>query len=301
VQLIDVTLRDGLQAQSLLLSIDQKFKLFQALEACGFPRIEITSFVSPKWIPQFADSEALCEKVFQKKTTASTMAFVPNLKGLERFLKFPIDWVAAFTTTSETFSQKNINMSVDKSLEELAGMVQETHSKKRKFRLYISTVFGCPYEGEISTQQRSSLFKKVASLGADEIALGDTIGVATPKLVHQITREFQDHFPLEKLVMHFHNTYGSALANVQASLEAGVENYDASMGGVGGCPYAKGASGNLAMDDLSYFLFRQGLIKEFPVKKFESVLDLLKQAGIELYSQLSQIHAKGGRWFAAPT
>jgi len=296
--LTDVTLRDGLQAESQIVSLDHKLELLNLLSNCQFSRLEITSFVNPKWIPQLSDSEKLCEAWFKKKHSQETMAFVPNVKGCERLLQFPISWVSCFVAASATFNQKNINASIEDTLKELEGVISLAKSQNRKTRVYISTVWGCPYENEIDLQKLESLFQRVSQLNANEIALSDTIGVATPEAVKKVLNVSAKYFPLSKTALHFHNTYGFALANIQAGLEMGVESFDGSLGGVGGCPYAKGATGNAASDDIRNLLFRENKVASFPKKEIEVALKFLKEKlGLTLHSSLANIQEKGGTWY----
>lgn len=296
--LTDVTLRDGLQAESKIISLEHKLELLNLLSLCQFSRLEITSFVNPKWIPQLSDSEKLCEAWFKKTQTQETMAFVPNVKGCERLVKFPISWVSCFIASSAAFNQKNINASVEDTLKELEGILSIAKSHSRKTRVYISTVWGCPYEGNIDDKKLESLFQNLARLNADEIALSDTIGVATPIAVKKVLGLSAKYFPSSKTALHFHNTYGFALANIQAGLEMGIQSFDGSLGGVGGCPYAKGATGNVASDDIRNLLFRENKIGAFPKKEIEAALKFLKEKmGLSLHSSLANIQEKGGTWY----
>lgn len=295
LELTDVTLRDGLQAESKTLSLDDKFTLFQRLSACGYDRLEIASFVHPKWIPALADSEDLCKKIFTEKVSVETMAFVPNEKGLERFLKFPVPWVSAFVAVSETFNQKNVNASVGETVKALAAMVKRASAEKRKVRIYLSTVFGCPYEGEISKARLEGVLKEVASLGPDEIALSDTIGVALPMEVRKVVEMSKAVYPVEKTALHVHNTYGFGVLNAETAYACGIRKFDGSTGGIGGCPYAKGATGNLATEDLLYLFLREKYAQQFSWKKIGDVLSFLKDKELSVSSRLADIHLKGGQ------
>jgi hydroxymethylglutaryl-CoA lyase len=296
--LTDVTLRDGLQAESKVISLEQKLELLELLSHCQFSRLEITSFVNPKWIPQLGDAEKLCEVWFQKNSPQETMAFVPNSKGCDRLLAFPIPWVSCFVAASQTFNQKNVNTSIDETIRDLAAIVTKAKAHGRKVRIYISTVWGCPYEGEIPLSILESLFQKLGPLEADEIALSDTIGVATPESVKNVLGLSQKHFPLSKTAMHLHNTYGFALANLEAAFECGVRSFDGSLGGVGGCPYAKGATGNVASDDVRNFFYRQKKMASFPKTEIEKTLKFLRTSmGLNLNSALATIQGKGGTWY----
>lgn len=301
LKLTDVTLRDGLQMEASLIPVDKKLELFEKLDSCGYARLEITSFVHPKWVPQFADSEAFCQKLFAGPAprTPELMAFVPNEKGLERLLHFPIDWVSAFIAVSESFNQKNVNQSIAETLESLKVVVASSHREKRHVRLYVSTVFGCPYEGAIPEAQLFDVLKKVIDLGADEIALSDTIGVATPESVTHIVEKFLKSYPAEDTALHFHDTYGMAVANSVAAWRAGIRKLDGASGGIGGCPYAKGATGNVATEAIAYAFFRERA-EHFKFRKTETetVLRALGEGlGLTLHSSLWEIMKKGGNWY----
>lgn len=292
----DVTLRDGLQAESKVVPVDKKLELYRKIVGSAPERIEFTSFVHPKWIPQLADAEAFCEAVAKEKSKGpELMAFVPNSKGLERLLKFDIPWASVFIATSETFNKKNVNASIDETLEELKKVLAAAHSAGRKLRIYISTVFGCPYEGDLSDAQVMKVLKQVASLGPDEIALSDTIGVGTPSAVKRIVGAFAKEFDLKKTALHLHDTYGLAAANAFAGFESGVQSFDGSSGGIGGCPYAKGATGNVALEDLRYLFRRVGQDLKFsPAASFDAT-SFLEALGFSVHGKLHDILKKGGK------
>ena len=294
VKITDVTLRDGLQMEAKVYSNQEKYDLFRRLCACGYDRLEVTSFVHPKWIPQFQDAEGFLNRVSQDRDVPELMAFVPNAKGFERLMKFPIPWVSTFVAASETFNQKNINASIDDTVNEIRLLLELTRKEKKFLRVYVSTVFGCPFEGGTDQTKLLYLLKKVAELGPDEVALSDTIGVALPVQVKRIVGEFSKMFPLNKTALHFHNTYGMALANIQAGYEAGVRNFDGSTGGVGGCPYAKGATGNVASDEVMYLFLREGKEHGFDLAATQNVYGQLKRMGIEIQSHIYDITSRGG-------
>ncbi|NBX75779.1 MAG: hydroxymethylglutaryl-CoA lyase [Proteobacteria bacterium] len=296
IQLTDVTLRDGLQSEPLIISTPQKLNLFQSLLSCSYSRLEFTSFSHPKWIPQLADSEELCEAVFKSPYFGQTelMAFVPNEKGLERFLKFPIPWASFFTAASETFHQKNVNATIDAGLKNLEGMIKRVKSEKRRIRVYISTVFGCPYEGEIPISTLEKVLNRVVALEPDEIALSDTIGVASPARVEKVIKKALEFYPAEKLALHFHNTYGMALSNIAAAISMGITQFDGATGGIGGCPYAKGASGNVPTEEIAYFLNRQENSHQIEWDGLGKTIRLLNQLGLTLDSRLASVLKKGG-------
>jgi len=300
IQLTDVTLRDGLQSESVSLSTEKKIALFQALLDCHFSRIEITSFSHPKWIPQLADSQSFCEKIFsldevKKNETTQWMAFVPNQKGLERFLKFPIHWASVFLATSESFHQKNVNSPISEGLIQAARLIKELRKNKRKSRVYLSTVFGCPYEKDISLSQVEFCLSKIAEMQPDEVALSDTIGVASPRQIEQVLAIASKIFPREKIALHLHNTYGLALANISKALSLGITQFDGTVGGLGGCPYAQGASGNIGIEEIYFFLEREGFIPFWNRSAILKAIDFLENEKASLNSKIAVIRKKGGQ------
>lgn len=281
-------------------SLEQKKALYDRLSQCGWDRLEITSFVHPKWVPQFADAMDFCRFVFDGVTDTQfdRMAFVPNAKGLERLLQFPIGWAAAFVATSESFNKKNVNASVDETLANLQAIIESAHGEGRRVRVYVSTVFGCPYEGEVPLAQLEKVWGRVIDLKPDEIALSDTIGVAVPAQVAQVLERFLPSYDAARTAMHFHDTYGFAVAASQAAFEAGVRQFDGTTGGVGGCPYAKGASGNVAMEKLAYGFFRQGKRSSYPEEAVARVHAHLRESmDVQLYSSLYEIQTRGGELY----
>ncbi len=258
VQIVEVGPRDGLQNETKVLSLDEKRELILGLARAGLQRIEVGAFVSPKWVPQMADTAQLVEELPANKNLR-TSVLVPNQKGMELALRTPIKEVAIFGACSESFSQKNINCSIEESFVRFAEVMALAKKHKIKVRGYLSTAFGCPYEGEVQPAQVLRLTKRMAALGVYEISIGDTIGVATPRQVTALTKKLIGAVGVKKIALHFHDTRGTALANVYAGLQLGVGVFDSSVGGLGGCPYAQGASGNLATEDLVYLLESMGL------------------------------------------
>lgn len=294
----DVTLRDGLQMESRVLSVDEKFRLLLSLARCGYDRIEITSFVNPTRMPQFADAEAFCQKVFSyTEALPPLMAFIPNTRGLDRLEKFPIPWAACFVSVSEAFNQRNVNATIDESLAQVEAIVKKTRELKRKVRVYVSTVFGCPYQGPIPESTLLRVLRAVAAFEPDEIALGDTIGVATPSAVKKVLAELKAFYPIEKTAAHLHGTYGMGLLTAHAAYEAGVRKFDGATGGIGGCPYAKGASGNLSSEDLLYSFVREGFRKGFAAAEIQNTLKNLQDLGLKPQGALSAVWQKGGSWY----
>ncbi len=297
IQITDVTLRDGLQTETKTIPTDQKIRLFKKLVACGYSRLEITGFVNPKWVPQFSDAEQLCKQLFSEPVSCDTMAFVPNEKGLERMLPYPISWAGCFIATSEAFNKKNVNATPEETLSVLATIISRAHREKRRVRVYVSTVFGCPYEGRLSDDVVWSRLKAVAELRPDEIALSDTIGVATPHQTKRVLEKFFTWYPSEKTALHLHNTYGLAVASALAGYECGVRRFDGSTGGVGGCPYAAGATGNVACEDLLFAFFREGYLPEFETHAQQSVWEELSRLGLSTRSRIGDVVTKGSKVF----
>lgn len=258
VTIKEVGPRDGLQNEKAFIETIDKIAWINQLSQTGLTYIEITSFVHPKWIPQLADAAEVAAKI-KKIQGVTYAALVPNLKGLEGALAADVDEVSVFMSASETHNRKNINKSIAETFPVLEEVVLQAKKGGKTVRGYISTVFGCPYEGAIDVEQAIKVADKLFEMGIDELSLGDTIGVANPRQVQEVLEEFLKRFPKEQLAMHFHNTRGTALANVLASLEMGITTFDSALGGLGGCPYAPGASGNLATDDLLYMLDGMGI------------------------------------------
>ena len=256
--LTEVGPRDGLQNEKTLVSTEQKLQYIDRLVTAGVQQIEVTSFVSPKWVPQMGDAAELYAKI-RKKPGVRYIVLVPNEKGLENALKVGADALAVFTAASETFNQKNINATIKQSLQNIDLIVKKSKENKSWIRAYISTCFYCPYEGKIDPSKVSDLSLELLNMGANEISIGDTIGKATPKQVEELLSLLLVKLPADKIALHFHDTRGTALANVLQGLQMGINCFDASAGGLGGCPYAVGASGNLATEDLLFMLKGMGI------------------------------------------
>lgn len=253
VKVVEVGPRDGLQNEPGSIPTEVKRVFVQALREAGLREVEATSFVHPKWVPQLADAEELSRSLGD---LAGLTALVPNRKGLERALACGYRRVAVFTAASETFSQRNTNRSIEASLAEFAELMPLAQKRHVSVRAYVSAAFECPYEGRVEVGRVVELGTKLLGLGVDQVSFGDTIGVAGPVEVEALVKAWAP--PLERLALHFHDTCGTALANVYAGLQCGVRTFDSSAGGLGGCPYAPGATGNLATEDLLYFLERTG-------------------------------------------
>lgn len=258
ITLVEVGLRDGLQNEDLILDTATKREILERLIQSGIRHVEVTSFVHPRWIPQLADAEQLTENL-PPHLAVTYRALVPNRKGLERALRSTVDEFAVFMSASETHNYKNINKSIVDTYPVLQEVVETALAQGKKVRGYVSTVFGCPYEGKVPTSQVAKVCEQLFRMGVYEISLGDTIGVATPSQVKQVLKELLTQFPVKNLAGHFHDTYGMGLANAYVSLEMGLTTLDTSFGGLGGCPYAPGAAGNLATEDLVYLLHGMGV------------------------------------------
>lgn len=253
VTVVEVGPRDGLQNEPVAVPTAGKAALVEALAAAGLPVIEAASFVSPRWVPQLADGAEVLAAVRRRPGVRYT-ALVPNLRGLEAAAAARADEVAVFGAASETFSRRNLNCSIEQSLERFAEVTAAARARELPVRGYVSCVLGCPFEGAVAPAAVARVARRLLELGCREISLGDTIGVGTPGAVQALLERVAEQVPRERLAVHFHDTYGQALANVLAALERGVAVVDASVGGLGGCPYAPGASGNLATEDLLYML-----------------------------------------------
>ena len=258
IKLVEVGPRDGLQNEARPVSAEVKVAFLRALSQAGYAEIEATSFVSPRWIPQLADAEEVSRQLCAQPGLIYT-ALVPNRKGLERALACGYKRVAVFTAASEAFSQKNTNRTIAASLQEFAPLVEQARQAGASVRGYVSTAWFCPYAGAIQAPAVYEVTRAMLDLGIDEVSLGDTVGLAVPSQVHSTLQHLLDKgLTRPQLALHFHDTSGTALANVLISLQLGFTTFDCSAGGLGGCPYAPGASGNLASEDLVYMLEQMG-------------------------------------------
>lgn len=258
VTLVEVGLRDGLQNEKTPVCPAQRAEWFNALVAAGHRRIEAGSFVSPKWVPQMAGTDEVMGLI-RKPADVLAEVLVPNQKGLEAALTTSAEVISVFTAASESFNRKNINCSIDESIERFRPVVEGARAAGRRVRGYVSCVVGCPYEGAIKPAEVARVTRKLLELGVDEVSLGDTIGVARPKEIHALLDAVIPEAGTEKLALHCHDTYGQAIANIVAGLERGIRIFDSAVAGLGGCPYAKGATGNVATEDVLYLLAGQGL------------------------------------------
>ena len=258
VTIVEVGPRDGLQNEKKLLPAAVKIELIDRLSATGLKMIEATSFVSPKWVPQLADAADVFTAI-KKAAGVTYPVLVPNEQGYLRAREVNVREIAIFTAASETFSQKNTNASIDESLARFIPVIENAQADEVSVRGYISTVLGCPYEGEVPISQVVRVAVRLYQLGCREISLGDTIGVGTPGRARAMLRAVAQEIPMSALAVHFHDTYGQALANILACLEEGVRVIDSAVSGTGGCPYAKGATGNVASEDVIYMLHGMGM------------------------------------------
>ena len=258
VSVYEVSPRDGLQNEAAQVPTHGKLRLVDALVSAGLKRIEVSSFVSPKWIPQLADAENLI-KLAGPPVGGHFTALCPNRQGLERAATCGIGEVAVFLSVSETHNKKNVNKTVAESLAGFRDVVQPALEKGMRVRAYLSTLWGCPYEGDVDPRRGVEITRQLFDMGCYQVSLGDTIGVGTPRQTQRIVQMFLDEFSVEKIALHMHDTRGTALANVIVGLEMGIRTFDASVGGLGGCPYAPGAAGNLATEDLVYMLHGMGI------------------------------------------
>lgn len=279
VSIFEMGARDGLQNE-VAVPTAAKIALIESLADAGLKRIESGSFVSPKWVPQMADSADVLKQI-QRQSGVVYSALTPNVKGFELALDAKASEVAIFGAASQSFSQRNINCSIEESIERFIPLMELAKAHNIPVRGYVSCVLGCPYEGEIAVSEVARVSEILYKMGCYEISLGDTIGIGTPQKARRMLQTVAERVPMDKLALHFHDTYGQALANILACLDLGVRVFDSSVAGLGGCPYAKGASGNLATEDLVYMLHGMGL---------ETGIDLnkLALAGQAISTQLNR-------------
>jgi hydroxymethylglutaryl-CoA lyase len=280
VRIVEVGPRDGLQNEKAMLPAAVKIELINRLSATGLRTIEATSFVSPKWVPQLADAADVFTAI-RKAPGVVYPVLVPNLQGYERAREVGATEVAVFTAASEAFNRKNINASIDESIDRFTPVLERARADGVAVRGYVSTVLGCPYQGEVPVADVVRVAKRLHDLGCHEVSLGDTIGVGTPANARAMLKAVASEVPMGALAVHFHDTYGQALANILACLDEGVRVIDSAVSGTGGCPYAKGASGNVASEDVIYMLHGMGMVTGVD-------LDLLVQTGAWLAAELGK-------------
>lgn len=288
VRIVEVGPRDGLQNEARSIPAAVKIELIERLVACGLRSVEATSFVSPKWVPQLADAAEVFAGL-RKQPAIRYPVLVPNLQGLERALAVGVQEVAVFAAASEAFSQRNINASIAESLQRFAPLMDKASEAGVSVRGYVSTVLGCPYQGDVALADVVRVAKQLYQAGCYEISLGDTIGVGTPRKARAMLQAVASEIPMSALAVHFHDTWGQAIANIHACLEAGVRIVDSAVAGLGGCPYAAGASGNVATEDVVYLLDGLGLTHGVD-------LAALAETGEWISGQLGRVSAsKSGR------
>jgi len=289
VKLVEVGPRDGLQNEAEPIPTATKRELIHRLADAGLPVVEATSFVSPKWIPQLGDAAELFPSI-ERKAGVHYPVLVPNMKGMERAVDCGVEEIAVFTAASESFNKKNINASIAESLERFAPVMALAKDKGIRVRGYVSCVLGCPYEGRIEPKAVAEVSEKLIKMGCYEVSLGDTIGSGTPLKAREMLAAVAERVPMEQLAIHFHDTRGQALANIQACLELGVATVDASVAGLGGCPYADGASGNVASEDVVFMLEGMGIETGVDLAKLHATAVWISRAlGREPASKLGRI------------
>jgi len=280
VKIVEVGPRDGLQNEKQPVAAEHKIALVHALQAAGLKEIEVTSFVSPKWVPQMADNAEVMAGIARQPGVRYSV-LTPNMKGFEAAVLTQPDEIVVFGAASEAFSQKNINCSIAESIERFAPVTEAARAAGIKVRGAISCAVGCPYEGEIAPERVEMVARLMKEIGVQHVGVADTIGVGTPKKVQRALEAALKHYPIDEVSGHYHDTYGQALSNVYASLEIGIASFDTSVSGLGGCPYAKGATGNVATEDVVYLLHGLGIETGID-------LDRLIDAGVVIRAALGQ-------------
>lgn len=291
VRIVEVGARDGLQNEKAIVPAAIKIELIDRLSATGLRTIEATSFVSPKWVPQLADAAEVYAGITRRPGVAYPV-LVPNLQGYERALAAGAEEVAVFTAASEAFNRKNTNASIDESIERFRPVLERARADRVRVRGYVSTVLGCPYQGEVAVADVVRVARRLHELGCYEVSLGDTIGIGTPGKARAMLRAVATDVPIDALAVHFHDTRGQALANILACLEEGVAVVDSSVSGTGGCPYARGATGNVASEDVVYMLDGLGIRTGVDLGALiETGLWLSRQLGRETGSRVARASA----------
>lgn len=277
VTIIEVGPRDGLQNEALFVETAEKIAFINALSHTGLSEIEVTSFVSHKAIPQLKDAEEVYLNIEKPKEVAFS-ALIPNEQGIDKAIAAGVKNIAVFTAASESFNQRNIHCSIEESIARFKPVIDKAKKQKMHIRAYISCVLGCPYEGYISPSQVMAVTEQLLALEVDEISFGDTIGVGTPKQTKALIKTIQAALPSERIAMHFHDTYGQAIANIDASVQLGIRRFDSATAGLGGCPYAQGATGNVATEDVLYLMHGLGLHTGVDIYKVTKAGDALCKA-----------------------
>lgn len=300
VRIYEVGPRDGLQNEARLIPTEDKLAFIDALSATGLPAIEITSFVNPRWIPQLADAAEVARRIVRRPGVVYS-ALVPNRQGLDAAIAAGMKEVAVFMSASETHNKKNVNKTIAATLEAFRDTVPPALEAGLKVRAYVSTVYGCPYEGAVDPQRAVDLCRELRALGCYQISLGDTIGVANPRQVRDVLARVFAEIPVPDVAVHFHDTRGTALANILVSVEMGVTTVDSALGGLGGCPYAPGASGNVATEDVIYMLEGMGMRTGVDMDKLVAASQLASTlVGHEMPSKFYRAYM-GARGRAVPS
>ncbi len=298
VRIVEVGPRDGLQNEPTPVSVAARIALIEGLVEAGVKTVEAGSFVSPKWVPQMADTAAVLAGL-KKKDGVRYPVLVPNLQGLEAAEAANAKDISIFAAASESFSKKNINCSIAESLDRFRPVAERALEQERRLRGYVSCVLGCPYEGEIAAEAVARVSKALFDMGCEEVSLGDTIGTGTPLKAKRMIDAVAKHVPMKQLAVHFHDTYGQALANILATLEMGIAVVDSSVAGLGGCPYAKGASGNVATEDVVYMLNGMGISTGIDIDRLakvgRGVLQQLNRAPASKVAQALAVKAGNDR------
>lgn len=276
IRIVEVGARDGLQNEKSVITFQQRYEFLTRLMATGIKAIEVGSCVSAKWVPQMANSDELYAQL-PKQDDISLSLLTPNLKGFEAALQVKCQEIAVFTAASESFTQKNINCSIQESLERFQDIIQQAKQHNIRVRGYVSCMVDCPYEGAISPQKVAEVAKTLYDMGCYEVSLGETIGTATPLRVRAVWKECFELLPKEALAGHFHDTYGMAITNIYESIQQGIRSFDSSISGLGGCPYAKGASGNVATEDVYYLVSQMGFDTGIQLEKLMAATDYIAE------------------------
>lgn len=298
IKIVEVGPRDGLQNEKSVITTEDKFEFVRLLSLTGLKSIEVTSFVKPPAIPQMADAKELFAKVSSELSNlgVSFPCLVPNMYGFETAKSLGVKDIALFSATSDSFAKKNVNATVDETFEHMTPVAELAHKEGMSVRAYISTAYGCPYEGEVPHSRLLKVIERFQKMGVREISIGDTTGVARPRQVKESLKEIKRSFGLDKIAMHFHDTRGMALSNILVSLEEGITTFDSSAGGLGGCPYAKGATGNVATEDVWYLCYSQGLATGIDLDKLVAASSfILSKVGKETPSKFLKAYLSTGK------
>jgi len=279
IRIVEVGPRDGFQNQERVIPTSVKVDFINALSDSGLQEIEVSSFVSPKWVPQLSDAVEVFVKI-KRVPGVTYSALVPNMHGFERAMAVDVDKIALFTGASESFNQHNINASIAESITRFSPVVREAHACGLPVRGYISTAFWCPYEGQVKPSQTLDVAKRLVDIGVDELSIGDTVGQATPSDTQSLLETLLAKIPPSKLAMHFHDTYGNGMQNVLASWKLGIETFDSTVGGTGGCPYAPGAPGNVRTEDVVKGLREAGAEVSVDIGKLSKAWKILEVLGV---------------------